>query len=123
MKVGDKLIAINDFFMQGGSKALSKGKEYVITSLDARYFYINSDFAQYHAFPFSELINCFIIAIKSDSIIEGVIERYKERSEVGFKKYGTNMDRKDLDVQQWLSHLQEELMDATIYIQKLKEEL
>jgi hypothetical protein len=57
-----------------------------------------------------------------DSIVESVIERYKERSEVGFKKYGTNMDRKDLDIQQWLSHLQEELMDATIYIQKLKEE-
>ena len=31
------------------------------------------------------------------------------------------MDRTDLNKSEWLTHLQEELMDATLYIEKLKE--
>jgi len=56
-----------------------------------------------------------------DTIVKSVIEQFKQRSEVGIKKYNTTLDRKDLSTQQWLQHLQEELMDATLYIQKLKE--
>jgi hypothetical protein len=44
----------------------------------------------------------------------------RNRSAVGIKKYNTTMDRKDLSVDDWITHLQEELMDATIYLQKLK---
>ena len=54
-----------------------------------------------------------------DTIVESVIEQFKERSNVGIKKYGVTLDREDLDRIQWLQHLQEELMDATLYIQKL----
>jgi hypothetical protein len=32
------------------------------------------------------------------------------------------MDRDDLTFTQWMQHLQEELMDAIIYIEKLKDE-
>lgn len=58
-----------------------------------------------------------------DKHVNSVIEKYKKRSEVGMKKYGTNLERDDLDILQWLTHLQEELMDATLYIEKLKSEL
>lgn len=61
--------------------------------------------------------------INEDSILASVIEKYQERSKVGFKKYGTNLDRKDIDLLGWLNHLQEELMDATLYIEKLKSKL
>ena len=56
-----------------------------------------------------------------DTIVESVIEQFKQRSNIGINKYNTTLDRKDLSTQQWLQHLQEELMDATLYIEKLKE--
>ena len=33
------------------------------------------------------------------------------------------MDRNDLEILEWIDHLQEELMDATLYLEKLKKEL
>jgi len=61
--------------------------------------------------------------IVKDSIVESVVNRFKERSEVGIAKYGTTMDRKDLSTLEWLQHLQEELFDASLYIEKLKSKL
>jgi hypothetical protein len=58
-----------------------------------------------------------------DTIVESVIEQFKERSNVGINKYGVTLDREDLNALEWLQHLQEELMDATLYVQKLKEKL
>ena len=58
-----------------------------------------------------------------DTIVESVIEQFKERSNVGINKYGVTLDRTDLNALEWLQHLQEELMDATLYVQKLKEKL
>lgn len=58
-----------------------------------------------------------------DQIVEQVKEKFDERSETGIAKYGTTLERGDLSLLDWLSHLQEELMDATLYIQKLKNDL
>ena len=55
-----------------------------------------------------------------DFIVESVIDQFKNRSAVGIKKYGVTLDRDDLTMLEWLKHLQEELMDATLYIEKLK---
>ena len=57
-----------------------------------------------------------------DSIVTSVIERFKQRSEFGQKKYGTNLDRTDLSFLDWVQHMQEELMDAILYLEKLKKE-
>lgn len=57
-----------------------------------------------------------------DKIVERVLSRFKERSEAGIKKYNTTLERNDLNTLQWLIHLQEELMDATLYIERLKQE-
>jgi hypothetical protein len=54
-----------------------------------------------------------------DAIVAKVIEAYKTRSEVGIAKYGTTLEDNNTD--NFLKHLQEELMDATLYIEKLKE--
>jgi hypothetical protein len=53
-----------------------------------------------------------------DKIVADVIEKFKERSERGITKYGTTLEENDTD--DYLNHLQEELMDAILYIQKLK---
>lgn len=55
----------------------------------------------------------------SDPIVEAVVARLRERSETGKKKYGTDLTRTDLSHKQWLRHLQEELLDAANYIEKL----
>ena len=58
----------------------------------------------------------------TDKYVDRVLTRYKERSDVGIKKYSTTLERNDLSVLEWLTHLQEELMDATLYIERLKDE-
>jgi hypothetical protein len=55
-----------------------------------------------------------------DKIVQTVVEAYKKRSEVGIAKYGKTMEREDLSALDWLQHLQEELMDATLYVESLK---
>jgi hypothetical protein len=61
--------------------------------------------------------------MKEDSIVNGIIAKFKQRSETGIAKYGTTLDRNDLSPEQWLNHLEEELMDAILYCHKLKTEL
>ena len=58
-----------------------------------------------------------------DSNVEKVIGQLREREARGLQKYGTNTDRPDLSTLEWLQHLQEELMDASVYIEKLKNEM
>lgn len=57
-----------------------------------------------------------------DSIVGKVVDRFKTRAEVGFKKYGTDLDRKDVTLPEWIQHLQDELHDAYLYSEKLKTE-
>jgi hypothetical protein len=54
-----------------------------------------------------------------DAIVAKVIEAYKQRSEIGIAKYGTTLEGNNTD--NFLQHLQEELFDATLYIEKLKD--
>jgi hypothetical protein len=56
-------------------------------------------------------------------IEEQVIQRIRSRAEAGLAKYGTTMERKDLTAEQWAIHLQEELLDAAVYLERLIEEL
>ena len=55
-----------------------------------------------------------------DSIVESVVKQFQQRSEVGIKKYGVTLDRTDLKFNDWVQHMQEELMDAILYLEKLK---
>ena len=57
-----------------------------------------------------------------DPIVELVVKKYEERSSVGIAKYGTTLQDNELSLLEWLTHLQEELMDATLYIEKLKQQ-
>ena len=53
-----------------------------------------------------------------DSIVETVVDKYYMRSSVGMAKYGTTLAENNHD--NYLKHLQEELMDATLYLEKLR---
>jgi hypothetical protein len=58
-----------------------------------------------------------------DTVVAAVIRSFQERSALGQLKYGTTLDRTDLDPQQWAQHMQEELMDAILYLERLKREI
>jgi len=60
------------------------------------------------------------INIKVDSIVESVKDKFDRRSEVGIKKYGTTLYDSPDGFYSFLNHLSEELMDALLYIEKLK---
>lgn len=55
--------------------------------------------------------------IESDQIVLQVIEKYAQRSELGIYKYGTTLEKNNKD--NYLKHLQEELMDASLYLEKI----
>ena len=58
-----------------------------------------------------------------DQIVLSVMAKYAERSETGLRKYGRTLDREDLTLDQWINHLQEELMDATLYLERIKKDI
>lgn len=53
-----------------------------------------------------------------DKIVQQIIAKFDQRSVTGIKKYGTTLEENNTD--DFLNHLQEELMDAILYIEKLK---
>jgi len=56
-----------------------------------------------------------------DPVVERVVDKFVLRSDVGFAKYGITLENDKSNIFQWINHLQEELMDAVLYLQKLKE--
>ena len=63
------------------------------------------------------------IQVMEDTIVASVVHEFQERSRAGQLKYGTTLDRTDLTPQQWAQHMQEELMDAILYLERLKREM
>lgn len=58
-----------------------------------------------------------------DSIVKSVTDKFKQRSEAGINKYGTTLDREDLNTLDWIKHAQEEAMDLCLYLEKLSKKL
>jgi hypothetical protein len=58
-----------------------------------------------------------------DSVVRSVIDKFISRSVFGKQKYGTDLDRTDLSVADWIQHAQEEQMDGILYLEKLKKEI
>ena len=70
----------------------------------------------------SEQPNILVSRETTDSVVYSIVQQFIQRSDFGFKKYGTNLDRTDLSVLDWIQHAQEEHMDAILYLEKLKQE-
>jgi len=58
--------------------------------------------------------------LKTDSIVDSIIDQFVDRASFGKTKYNTNLDRDDLSVPDWIEHAQQELMDGILYLEKLK---
>ena len=53
-----------------------------------------------------------------DKIVEDVISKFKQRSDIGIKKYNTTLEENNTD--DFLTHAQEEAMDFVLYLEKIK---
>ena len=62
-----------------------------------------------------------------DPVVERVVDKFISRSDIGFKKYGTTLHEerttKLKGLLKYLQDIQEELMDAVLYIQAARDEL
>jgi len=62
-----------------------------------------------------------------DPVVKHVVDKFVDRSDVGFEKYGSTLDDerrlKMKGLTKYLNDIQEELMDAILYIQAAREEL
>jgi hypothetical protein len=58
-----------------------------------------------------------------DSIVKSIIKQFEERSIKGKEKYGTDLDRTDLSLLEWIEHAKQEHMDAILYLEKIKHEI
>ena len=62
-----------------------------------------------------------------DPVVKNVVDKFVERSDVGFEKYNNTLDDERRlrmkNLQGYLNDVQEELMDAVLYIQAARDEL
>lgn len=65
----------------------------------------------------------FVSIDNKDSVVYRIATLLKSRSETGIRKYGTTLDRTDLEIKQWIDHAIEEALDLALYLQKIKDTL
>jgi hypothetical protein len=62
-----------------------------------------------------------------DPVVKNVVDKFVDRSDLGYEKYGQTLDderrSKVKGLAEYLNDIQEELMDAVLYIQAAREEI
>lgn len=58
--------------------------------------------------------------LKTDYVVDSVIDQFIDRANFGRSKYGVGMEREDLSILEWIEHAKQEHMDAILYLEKLK---
>lgn len=142
IKKGQKYLCTKDYIMEDGDLAYKKGQVYesindgeLISILYKDHqMFRDEDFKNHFKRDKRKDINLggngiyiqnipvIFETVKADSIVESVIKKFKERSNVGIKKYGTTLDRTDVNFDGWAEHLQQELMDGILYLERLRKD-
>ena len=99
----------------------------VIELFDAQYDLFKKNFPESNELDIYEDVRHELVqefekikeSVPDDQITKTVISKLIARSQKGVRVYGQSCDRTDLSEAEWLQHLHEELMDATVYAQKL----
>ena len=75
---------------------------------------------------FTDIMNGVDVEFR-DPVVKRVVDKFRERSDAGYEKYGTTLHEerttKIKGLMKYLIDIQEELMDAVLYIQTAQEEL
>ena len=56
-----------------------------------------------------------------DTVVNRVLSKFVQRSDEGMQRFGVSMADAAKPTHQWIEDAQEELMDAILYLEKLKE--
>lgn len=143
IKKGQRYLCLKDYVMGSGDLAYKCGQVYESPE-DG---YLSSILSSVHSMQRNEMFNKYFEkqkkkkpvlpggngiylqnipvifeTVKVDSIVESVVKKFKSRSDVGIKKYGTTLDRSDINFDGWAEHLQQELMDGILYLERLRKE-
>tara|TARA_Y100000593_G_C4144738_1_gene254052 strand:- start:371 stop:592 length:222 start_codon:yes stop_codon:yes gene_type:complete len=65
----------------------------------------------------------FMRSMSSDPVVNRVIQKFVTRSHQGMDRYGITMEQNNAPAMDWIEHAQEELMDAILYLERLKTEM
>ena len=143
IKKGQRFLCLKDYIMDDGSLAYKCGQIYEASNkntlpsiFDSTHWMDRSgDFDEHfekqkkkkQVLPggngiYLQNIPVIFETVKVDSIVESVVKKFKDRSDVGIKKYGTTLDRTDLKPIDWITNAQEEAMDFCLYLERLKKE-
>lgn len=144
IKKGQRFLCLKDYIMDDGSLAYKCGQIYEASNKNTLPSIFDSTHRMDRSYDFDEyfekqkkkkpvtlggngiyLQNIPVIfeTVKVDSIVESVVKKFKSRSDVGIKKYGTTLDRSDLKPLDWINHAQEEAMDFCLYLERLRKEV
>lgn len=144
IKKGQRFLCLKDYIMDDGSLAYKCGQIYEASNkntlpsiFDSTHWMDRSgDFDEHfekqkkkkQVLPggngiYLQNIPVIFETVKADSIVESVVKKFKNRSDVGIKKYGTTLDRSDLKPLEWINHAQEEAMDFCLYLERLRKEI
>lgn len=144
IKKGQRFLCLKDYIMDDGSLAYKCGQIYEASNkntlpsiFDSTHWMDRSgDFDEHFEKQkkkkpvslggnglYIQNIPVVFETVQPDSIVESVIKKFKDRSDVGIKKYGTTLDRSDLKPLDWINHAQEEAMDFCLYLERLRKEI
>lgn len=120
-----KEIKVGDFIkskftnIQKDTEVISWDKLYEVTCVSTTGFRIKHNLGGEFTYYFKDFDKEFeLVEQKTDFVVDKVIQKFRERSQIGIEKYGKTLAENNTD--NFLNHLQEELMDAVNYIEKLK---
>jgi hypothetical protein len=137
IKKGQRFLCLKDYIMDYGAVAYKSGQIYEASGKDILPSNVDSTHCMYRSDDFDEhfkrvknnpeayIQNIPVIfeTVKQDSIVDSVIKKFKDRSDVGIKKYGTTLAGNDkLTTLQWIDEAQAEAMDFCLYLERLKKE-
>ena len=143
IKKGQRFLCLKDYIMDDGTLAYKCGKIYEASNkntlpsiFDSTHWMDRSgDFDEHfekqknkkQVLPggngiYLQNIPVVFETVQPDSIVESIIKKFKDRSDVGIKKYGTTLDRTDLKPIDWITNAQEEAMDFCLYLERLRKE-
>lgn len=142
IKKGQRFLCLKNYIMDNGSLAYKCGESYeasgknTLPSLfdDTHYMFRDSEFKEhFKRIKYEKVkkrfeahlqdIPVIFETVQPDSIVESVVKKFKDRSDVGIKKYGTTLAGNDkLTTLQWIDEAQAEAMDFCLYLERLKKE-
>lgn len=61
--------------------------------------------------------------IKENAILSSILDKFIQQTEKGLEKYGHSVNPDELSIVEWITHFQEEMIDAYVYMEVVKQKI